>query len=70
MVGGASGLYNIYYFMQNGYYKRGRGAVMAWVLLRWEMDDNGNWKPFRVAVSDDRKVLEPMCKEHCEIIEE
>lgn len=56
--------------MQNGYYKRGRGAVMAWVLLRWEMDDNGNWKPFRVAVSDDRKVLEPMCKEHCEIIEE
>ena len=43
---------------------------MTWVLLKWEMNDNGEWKPFRLAVSPDREVLEPMCKEHCEIVEE
>ena len=41
-----------------------------YTLIRWEMNDCGEWKPFRLAVSPDRKVLEPMCKEHCEIIEE
>ena len=43
---------------------------MQYTLLKWNMDDNGQWKPVRIACSDDRKVLEPMCKEHCEIIEE
>ena len=43
---------------------------MTWVLLKWEMNDAGEWKPFRLAVSPDREVLEPMCKEHCEIVEE
>ena len=43
---------------------------MTYTLLKWEMNDQGEWKPFRLATSPDRKVLEPMCKEHCEIIEE
>jgi len=63
-------LHNIYMFMQNGYYKCRRGSVMTYTLLKWEMNDQGEWKPFRLATSPDRKVLEPMCKEHCEIIEE
>ena len=70
MANSINRLDNIYMLMQNGYYKFRRGAVMTWVLLRWEMDDNGTWKPFRVAVSEERKVLTTMCKEHCEIIEE
>ena len=63
-------LHSIYLLMQNGYHKHRRGTIMTWVLLKWEMNDNGEWKPFRLAVSPDREVLEPMCKEHCEIIEE
>ena len=43
---------------------------MTWALLKWEMNDCGEWKPFRVATSPEREVLEPMCKEHCEIVEE
>lgn len=40
------------------------------VLIKWEMNDMGEWKPFRVATSSDRKVLDVQCKEGFEVIYE